>query len=92
MTTTVVMCAIFALLFGGALMALFSKRAALLDARVSLAIAHAIIPRRMRSAWKRAEGFKKNAGRKNIILVYKIVGMSSVILGAGLAIFLLTIS
>jgi|GEM_PF-5968628 len=92
MVASILIVAILALFFGGMLMALQSKRAALLDARISMGIGHRLFPKRMRWVWNRAESFKKNAGHKNMILAYKITGIVAVLLGIGLAIFLVTIS
>jgi hypothetical protein len=92
MAATILTFSIFGLFIGGALMALWSKPTAQLDARVSLWIGYRLFPKKMRKAWGRQEEFKKYLARKKTLLIYKIFGAAAILLGIYLAIFLANIS
>ena len=87
MATSILITAIFALFFGGTLMTLASRRAAELDARVSLWIGYKLFPKKMRRHWDTQEEFKKFLARKKTLLVYKIAGLLAILLAVSLAIF-----
>ncbi len=91
MAIQILIFAIIGLYIGGILMATRSRGAAHLDARISYAIGRAVIPSRMRRARRRAERFRKNAGRKYIICIYKMTGVAAVILATGLTWFLVSV-